>query len=507
MKRRTPGWHTDDATRFERGAHIGVLFVQQESNSFAARPGNLGEFTIFIGAEADVRLAGANSEFAGACEELRRRGATAVPLLYVHAMPSGPLDDASFSRLRDLVIAALRDTGVIHGLIVCLHGALSSATNPRGDHGLLQAIRDEVGERLPIALSLDLHANATAELIELAQVVTGYRTNPHVDQAETGRRAAALLCAVTGGDLVPAVAVATCPAIFPDESLRIPDGILGGVLDEARAAAGRSIVDVSVFPTQPWLDAPGIGFTTVVVANDDQRAAHDLAHTITRAVWDRRHDFVVERLLAPPEALARASESDVRPFIITESADAPTAGAAGDNPAMLHALASWCEDRTVLTTIVDTPAVFSCHEAGVGATVSLCIGGSLDPRWSAPVRIDGEVVRIGDGGYPLTGVGYSGMTVSMGRFAVVRRGGLRVLLTELPAWSADPGTWRHAGLDPYDVDVLVVRSCTDYIANFPVSAPTAVVADVPGAATPLLTRLTFERCDVVPFPVDPTATH
>ena len=330
-----------EAARFQRGEHIGVLLVQQESNSFAVRPGSLDEFAVHIGAEADRRLAGANNEFAGACEELRRRGATAVPLLYAHTMPSGPLDDMSYSRLRDLVLAALRRTDTIDGLIVCLHGALSSTSNPRGDHGLLRAIRDEVGDDLPIALSLDLHANATVELVELAQVVTGYRTNPHVDLAETGRRAAALLCAVTRGDLVPTVAVATCPAIFPDESLRIPAGILGEVLDEARGTAGPSIVDVSVFPTQPWLDAPGIGFTTVVVAHDDRRAAHEMAERITGVVWHRRHEFVVERLLAPAEALARASESQVRPFIITESADAPTAGASGDSPAMLNALVEW----------------------------------------------------------------------------------------------------------------------------------------------------------------------
>ena len=75
------------------------------------------------------------------------------------------------------------------------------------------------------------------------------------------------------------------------------------------------------------------------------------------------------------------------------------------------------------------------------------------------------------------------------------------------AWSSDPGTWRHAGLEPYDVDVLCVRSCTDYRATFPASAPSAVVADVPGAAASRLERLHFERCDVVPFPVDSDATY
>lgn len=452
-----------------------------------------------------VRLADANSEFTGACAELERRGATPVPLLYAHALPSGLLDEASYLRLRTLVLAAIRDSEAISGLIVCLHGALATETDRRGDYRILRAIRDEVGEKLPIALSLDLHANATRDLVALAQVVTGYRTNPHVDQADTGRRAAALLTATMTGVLAPKTAVETCPAIFPDESLRIPGGILDELVEGAVAAASGSIIDVSVFPTQPWLDAPGIGFTTVVIADDDQPAADRLAREITRTVWQRRHEFVVERLLAPEEALVRALESDVRPFILTESADAPTAGAAGDNPATLHALTTWGADRTVLTTIVDAPAAVACHEAEVGATVSLRVGASIDQRWADPVPITGEVVSVGDGDYQLTGVGYTGMTVSMGRFAVLRQGGLRLLVTELPAWSADPGTWRHAGLDPYDVDVLVVRSCTDYMANFPASALTAVVTDVPGATTPRLTRLAFEHCAVVPFPIDPEA--
>ena len=121
------------------------------------------------------------------------------------------------------------------------------------------------------------------------------------------------------------------------------------------------------------------------------------------------------------------------------------------------------------------------------------------PRGPSPVE------RTGSGDHRLTGAGYHGMVVSMGRFAVLRCGPMRVLLTERPAWSADPGTWRHAGIDPDDVDVLVVRSCTDYLANFPASATTSLVADVPGAATPRLQRLRFERCDVVPYPVDPEA--
>lgn len=495
-----------DDVRFERLERVGVLLVQQESNSFSVSPGSLDRFTIHLGASADLRLAGANSEFAGACDELRRRDAIVVPLLYAHALPAGPLDATSYAELIELVSETLQSAGHLDGLVVCLHGALAGPGDIAGDVGIMTAIREHVGRQLPIALSLDLHANATERLCALATVVTGYKTNPHVDQAATGRRAAAMLCAVMIGLLRPTTSLVKCPALFADESLRISTGILGEVLAEQLATAPRSLVDVSVLPTQPWLDAPDIGFATFVVTDDDQRGADQLARSITRAVWDRRHEFVVDRLLPPDVALAVATASDVRPFIITESADAPTAGASGDGPAMLHALSDW-DEGTVLLTIVDRAAVDACHRLGVGATVALPVGASIDARWSPPVLLRGEVFSLGHGEYRLSGVGYNGMTVSMGRFAVVRRGGVNVVISELPAWSADPATWRHAGFDPYDVDILIVRSCTDYIANFPSSAATAVVADVPGAATPRLSRLTFERCGTLPFPIDPMATY
>lgn len=500
----------DETDTFD-GQRIGVLLVQQESNSFAVRAATLDEYTILDGAEADARLAGANSEFPGACAEIRRRGGVAVPLLYAHALPAGPLEDDAFTGLRSLVIDAVTGavSDALDGLVVCLHGALATVSRPAGDAALLRAIRDVVGASTPIALTLDLHANATPELIEPVDVVTGYRTNPHVDLADTGRRGAALLAAVMGGAIAPTIAVATCPAIFPDQALRTPDGTLGRVLAHVArqdVATRGPFVDVSVFPTQPWLDAPGIGFTAVVTTDADPGAADALARAITRGVWERRHEFVAERLLPVDDVLAAAARATVRPFVISEAADAPTAGTAGDGTGMLGALARWTGDRSAALTIVDPAGVAACHAAGVGATLALRVGASIDTRWEPPVDLDGVVTAVGDGEHALTGVGYHGMVVSMGRFAVLRCRRTIVLLTERPAWSADPGAWRHAGIDPDDVDVLVVRSNTDYLANFPASAATSVVADVPGAATPRLARLTFDRCDPLPYPIDPDAT-
>lgn len=353
-----------------------------------------------------------------------------------------------------------------------------------------------------MALSLDLHANCTPRLCAPAAVVTGYKTNPHVDLAATGARAAALVCAVLRGALRPAAATRTVPAIFPDESLRIEGGPLGGILDRVLAGADGSVVDVSIFPTQPWLDAPGAGFTAHVTTDADPAGAAAVAEAIVEEVWRRRDEFVVDRLAPPEDCLRRALELRRKPAIVTESADAPTAGGAGDSPAMLHALRAVAppDDAIVLATIVDAALVDRCHRAGAGARVAALTGASIDPRFHEPYDLDGMVLSVGDGPYALRGAGYHGLTVTMGRFAVVREGALRLLTTEQPSWSADPATWLHAGLDPEAADVLVVRSCTDYLANFPAAADTAMVADVDGPCTPRLSRLRFSIASPAPWP-------
>jgi len=482
-----------------------VVLVQQESNSFAFRASSLRDFTIHRSDAAAAELDGANSEFSGAMQEITRRGGTAVPLLHAHALPGGVLARDEFGALVRLVLDSLAQAGRLDALVLCLHGAMSSVDEPSADAALAEAVAAAAG--VPIALSLDLHANCTPRLCAPATVVTGYKTNPHVDLAATGARAAAMLCAAIRGSFVPTSAIATRPVILPDESLRIGRGVLGDVLDRVLADAPPSVVDVSVFPTQPWLDAPGIGFTAHVTTHDDAGGAHGLAERIASEVWRRREEFVVDNLVPPTECLRRAAASGMRPAIVTESADAPTAGGSGDSPAMLHALAEagLRDDAVVLATIVDGGAVAACHDAGPGGTVDVRIGASVDPRFHEPFRLRGEVIRLGDGRYVLGGAGYLGLGATMGRFAVVRSGPLWLLATEQPAWSADPETWRHAGLDPFEADVLVVKSCTDYLANFPETGPAALVADVGGPCTPRLSRLRFSIASPAPWPASSDA--
>ncbi len=516
--------------RFTGNPRIAVALIQHECNSFARHPTDLDAFTIARGDAALAAAGGSNTEFSGALDELSARGAIAEALIWAHALPSGPLEPGAAEALTTLFDTALEHHLPFDGLVLCLHGAATTVDGHSLDTALVELARQRLGPDTAIAVTLDLHANLTPRLGAGVDVLTGYRTNPHVDQAETGRRAVELLCATMTGHLVPTLATATCPALFPDETLRLPDGILAEVLEPELASLPAGIVDLSVFPTQPWLDAPGIGFSVAALGDDDPATAAAVAQRICHAVWRQRERFEVPHLVAPSDALDIAQTTTTRPVIITEAADAPTAGATGDGSAMVAAVLNSEHPLRTLATICDPAAVQRCrlhHEGPATGTLEMAVGAGLDDRWQQPVTIEATVVSIGDGPYRLSGAGYTEMAVSMGAFAVVTTGRidapsdagpdtgpetetrparrLTLLITERPAWSADPATWAHAGLDPDDFDVVVVRSCSDYLANYPTAPETALIADVMGAASPRLERYRYHLADVVPYPVDPNA--
>lgn len=477
---------------------IGVALVQQETNTFSVQETRIEAFTIRHGTSAGLHTRGTNSEMSGAIDAIEAAGHDAVPLLYAWALPSGLVTAAAFERVRALLTDAVASAPGLDGLVLALHGSMASEDCHDADAVLIETARAAIGDA-PVAVSLDLHANVTQRMVGAVDAIAGYHTDPHTDMDAAGARAAHQLLGILDGSLEPAIALAKRPMIVPAESMNTTSGPLAPVRKDADREAA---VDISLFPAQPWLDVPELGFGVVVTTNGDRGRAEELANTYAERVWSDRASFEVPRFLNPAAAIAAARQTTTRPFLVAESADAPSAGAAGDSPAMLGALLRDGEGLTAAIPIVDPESVATCHDAGNGAKVELRIGSAIDGRWHEPVPLRGSVRGLGEGTYLLEGAGYTGLEVDMGRFAVVERDGISILLTERPVLSADPATFLFAGIDPNRVDVLVVRSCSDFRPNFPEAAPDAVTLDVPGTATPRLENLEFRNVDRPLWPLD-----
>ncbi len=489
-----------------RPRRVAVASIIQETNTFSSCASSLDDFAaqgLWLGAEADERSRGSNTEIAGAIARLGEAEVEVVPIVRAWAMSGGILGAEAMAELERLLVVGLADSGPLDAVVLCLHGALVAQDAPSADARLTAAARDVVGP-VPIVVTHDLHANVTPAIVRAATAVVGFHTYPHVDQATTGRRAADLVLAALDGGL-PGLGTILVkrPMLVPAETQALADEPMAGIRRLADALTHGSVLDISLFPVQPWLDVPHLGFGVTVTYTGDEEVARAAAEAVADAAWNARDAFRLD-LVGLDEAVAGLGPAGPGgPAILVHSADSPTAGATADDATVIGALLAAGRSLRAIATVVDAPAVARCTDAGIGAEVDLVVGATLDDRWSRPVAVSGVVRRLGDTPVVLTGESMTGQEIALGRWATVEAGsGLTVLLTERPAPTFDPQGFRHAGLEPADVDVVVVRSATMFRAGFRGIHTSATVLDLPGASTPAFSRLDFVHAPRPLFGVD-----
>ena len=379
---------------------------------------------------------------------LEEAGAQIVPTLYAHALPGGPVAREDFLKLAHGIVDVLPADG-LDGVWLYLHGAMVVEGIGSGEEYLLERVRAKIGRRVPVALALDFHANNTDRIVELANVVCGFRTAPHIDRVETERKAMRLLLHCVRGGLLPRPRMARAPVVIPGDAVQTALPPLNAIMAEAdRMEQLPGVLSAQVFNGQPWVDAPYMGPNMVVTHEHDEAEAQKLADRLARMFWDARHEFrFLVEAVEPEEAVRRAMEADGQVFI-SDSGDNTTAGAAGDSAQMLNLLMKMGAERALVAGIMDADAVDICYRAEIGDTLTLTVGGSLAPD-SEKATITGRLVRRGDI------LGYTGD--SAGESATVDCGNITVLITKRRTAVTGPEVFESAGLDWRPFRIIVVK--------------------------------------------------
>jgi microcystin degradation protein MlrC len=444
----------------------------------------------------------AHHEVGGFLEAAAVEGFEPVPLRMAWATPAGPVTDAAF----DEITAALADDlGRTRpdGLLLALHGAMVSESHPDADAEVLARLRSAVGPDLPIAVTLDLHGNLPQRLIDLCDLAIAYRTCPHVDQRECGRRVANLLVRQLRGEIHPRQALAKPPLILnimAHDTSREP---LRSFMDAARALEARpGILAASLLPGFAYADVPHMGPSVVVVADGDHGLARRAAEELAAALWEARERF------APwlPDAVAAVSlalHADRLPAVIVDTGDNVGGGSAGDGTVVLGELLRQGATGSVVT-LYAPDEVRACHAAGVGAQVRLSVGGKVDHFHGDPVAISGTVRLLHEGTYVETAVRHGGRrTNHMGPTALVEMpGGNLLVLTTLRHPPFSLGALTCLGIEPQRMRVLVVKAAIAYKAAYAPVAGTIIEADTPGLTAVNPHRLPYRhiRRPLYPLP-------
>ncbi|MGI9387982.1 MAG: MlrC C-terminal domain-containing protein, partial [Methyloligellaceae bacterium] len=221
---------------------------------------------------------------------------------------------------------------------------------------------------------------------------------------------------------------------------------------------------------------------SVVASAWTQDAADAAVDAVAAEILAREHEFA-EPMLEPDDCAQQAIEiaADAsRPVLICDPQDNPGGGGSGDTTGMLAALVQNGAEGAVVGTMHDADAAAAAAKAGVGAQVTLDLGGKAAIPGNEPYSATFEVQALGDGKMRTTGPVVGGRDIDIGQTALLAVGGVSVLVTSTRVQAYDQSLFRHVGIEPAEQNILGLKSAVHFRGDFEPIAETVLVIKAPG---------------------------
>jgi microcystin degradation protein MlrC len=378
---------------------------------------------------------------------LKKYGVPFIPTTVAAAVPGGPVDRATYDTIKADFLKQLRDLLPLDGLFLPMHGAMFVEGIEDAEGDWMEATRKVVGPDCLMSASYDLHGNVSQRVIDNIDMFSAFRTAPHIDREETMQRACNMLLHCLEQNIRPTLVWAPIPVLMPGERTSTewqPGKRLWAQLPKLNEEAG--ILDVSLLVGYVWADEPR-STACSVVTGIAPAAQKQIASSLAQQYWDARKQFQFGTETGTiNECVERAMKAKTHPAVVADSGDNPTGGGTGDRAEVLETLLRYRVQNTVFAGITDAPATDACYQAGVGATLPLSIGGTLDPLGSKPVKATGKVIFLLPSTTPRL------------REAVVQIEGVSLVLSGQRRPYHDIADFTRLGLQPSSYKIIVVKS-------------------------------------------------
>jgi microcystin degradation protein MlrC len=483
--------------------YVGCLLYEANTSS-PLRTDLEGFQNTYLGEGEETRgLVSANVEVGGFYTAMdRHEGISVVPGFVTWGVPGGKLTDEAFRTLMQRLEAGIRKAGPLDGVYLSLHGAMVADTEDDCEGLLLENVRALVGEAARIVVSLDWHACVTRRMLMHADAFVGYRTYPHTDLADTGRRAAECMLRLLPHGRKVRKLFARIPLIVAVEHCSTdtdPSASLMGMLSRLDGAAG--VLSVVHSMTQPWLDVEGNG-TSLLVCCDENADLRDLAakrDEVLRFIWESRHEYAVP--VPDFDGFMARLPSLARPVCAVDLGDVITAGGPGDSTYLLRKLLERRVVPETLITIVAPGAVEAARTAGAGNVAEMELG-SGSQGYNARMFIKARVLRVTDKPFTPKGPALGGFTVNAGLRALLEAGGIRLLVTRRTAFLHDPEAYRSMGCEPSRSTLIIQKSHQLFKPGYREIMNACEYVDTPGPTARDLALHGFRKVRRPVYPLD-----
>ncbi len=482
---------------------IAVAGFQHETNTFAIRKADFKAFQmakdwpgLCQGEDVIHKTNGFNLPITGAIESLTKQGLEIIPLSWAFAVPSGLVTRDAYETLASLILDALTVCGPVDGLYLDLHGAMVTEHFEDAEGELLRRIKMQIGTDIPVAASLDYHANITEQMVEFSDYLDVFRHYPHTDMAETGARVAQVLGKMVREDrrflkqfckseyLIPLFQGCTTE----EPCKRLTQGDLQGIRERLpdfhhiSFAAGFALADIE--EAGPAIVAYGSDGNKIRWAIEEFKHKLDL----TEGLFNQPGLPVLEAV----ETAVRIGDTASKPVILADAQDNPGAGGTADTMGLLKTLIRLQASNTVCGFIADPLAAEAAWNAGVGSVITVNLGGR-GFEGDSPLTGDFKVIALGSGNVVGTGPMWQGARMQLGPCALLEYQKVRIAVSTKIVQTGDTALFRHLGVEPEQYSIVAIKSSVHFRAAFEPLAEQVILVLSPGPVIGDPTELDYSK--------------
>jgi len=485
-----------------------IAMMKHETNTFSPVPTPLARFTPRYGQAAIDAYRGTGTGLGAYLDLAEREGAEIVLPIAAGASPSGPVEDTAYKHIIDAICAAAANGG-FDGIMLDLHGAMVTESSEDGEGEFLKRLR-AIDPKTPVAVSLDMHANLHDAMIANATVVTGYRTYPHIDTYETAKLAGEILLRAMRGEVNPVMAWRNEP-MLPHVMRQGTDDHPNKELQHRCAAmSAEGALAASLFTGFPHADITNAGLSAVVVTDGDPKLAEELRDELLGRAWVERAAFVyniepLQQSVARAKAMP-ATQPGEGPIVLLDHYDNCASGGTMDTTVVLAEILRQGLEDVAAFAIYDPAAVQQAIAAGIGAEVTLTIGGKIKmpaiPGESPPLSVTGTVKTISNGRYRNRGPMARGVAMDMGAAVVLDTGTAEIVLISRHVEPSDLNCLASLGIDPMQKRYVMLKSRIHWRAGLGKLAKAVVECAGVGVCTSDYSQLQFNKVRRPIYPLD-----
>jgi len=493
--------------------HLALARLWFEGNSFCPRLTTFADFQAREWHDAQTAPAyyrGSHTEMGGVIEWAdRHAGAAHLHILRcAAAAPGGPIEAGTYKRIKDdilLQLTHLHSLRHLDGIYLSLHGAMVAQDNPRADYHLVKRVRNIVGPSCPIALSFDLHANLDPELADLAQIIVGYKTYPHIDMAATAKKALDILNGTMHHLIQPLSTITSAQLVLPSHLMTTDQGPMAELEQIARELSeSQQLLDITPFGGFAYADTP-VTSASVSVCVDSGKKVH--ARTVAELIGATmvehirlRTDAFLPSLPDATQGLAQAVamlKDQPGCVAVVDPADNPLSGGIGDTTWLFQTL---LEARLNIPTVFaffhDPELVNRATALGLGAEIHISLGARITDQYGAAVPFDARIELITDGQFVNDGPMEQGLACNVGPSVVLRsldQPQLRVVISSQCQSPNDMAWCRLHQIDLNETRLLCVKAKNHFRAAFLPQLLGMIDIDTPGPAMLDLAGLPYQQ--------------